>query len=59
MSTHRSRKPTARERQREAIRRMAAERRSPSRRRGPRGNQEAEPHEVERGLEALHRVLGH
>jgi hypothetical protein len=51
---------TARERQREAIRRLVVDRDVPTRTpRPPRGNQEADTRDVERGLEKLGRVIGH
>jgi hypothetical protein len=51
---------TARERQREAIRRMVVDRHVPSpKARPPRGNQEADSRDVDRGLEKLGRVIGH
>ena len=53
------RRTSVRERQQQAIRRLAANRDDPGRWTRPRGNQAVEPREVERGLEKLGRVIGH
>jgi hypothetical protein len=59
MAVDRKTRTHVRERQREAIRRLAADRGHPGRSIRPRGNQEAEPRDVERGMEKLGRVIGH
>lgn len=63
MTVNPNRHMTARERQKEAIRKRILDRDEPGRGHGrqtrPRGNQEAEPRDVERGVEKLDRVIGH
>jgi hypothetical protein len=60
MTVNPNKQMTARERQREAIRRLVVDRHgSPSAQTRPRGNQEADARDVERGLEKLGRVIGH
>jgi hypothetical protein len=59
MAVDRQTRTHVRERQREAIRRLAADREEPRRRTRPRGNQAVESREVELAIEKLGRVIGH
>jgi hypothetical protein len=59
MSSDPHKHATARERQREAIRRLSLARDNPAANTRPRGNAEIEPREVRKGMEKLSRVLGH